>query len=299
MMLPARRWWTAALVLCLGSEMRAVEAFQLVNGQMVTDGFSIINSPQPNTPVHDNIVISVDVSSNGKLQASSAIDSLEIYLVSDALNVNVTVTAGPDFLQGEQGSTVKHLNFRPPPCARDGDYNLTFYEASHNADGNFFVITAIPVRVDQTQNSPTACNANDLQIQPQASSPPPGGNPFLASNSGGNGVPTVTSLPGITTVTVSAGQTRTQLFPSMTYQGPSDPTMTLVLVSQVATITEQSNGPATTEIEVSTTTIMTLTDLSRFLPVSSAQPNVPSLSMLHFVLASAVVVYRLMDHHMR
>lgn len=49
MMLPARRWWTAALVLCLGSEMRAVEAFQLVNGQMVTDGFSIINSPQPNT----------------------------------------------------------------------------------------------------------------------------------------------------------------------------------------------------------------------------------------------------------
>ncbi|KAG9222943.1 hypothetical protein CCMSSC00406_0000368 [Pleurotus cornucopiae] len=262
--------------------MRAVEAFQLVNGQMVTDGFSIINSPQPNTPVHDNIVISVDVSSNGKLQPPSAIDSLEIYLVSDALNVNVTVTAGPGFLQGEQGSTVKHLNFRPPPCARDGDYNLTFYEASHNADGNFFVITAIPVRVDQTQNSPTACNANDLQVQPQASSPPPGGNPFLASNSG-----------------VSAGQTRTQLFPSMTYQGPSDPTMTLVLVSQVATITEQSNGPATTEIEVSTTTIMTLTDLSRFLPVSGAQPNVPSLSMLHFVLAGAVVVYRLMDHHMR
>lgn len=64
------------------------------------------------------------MSSNGKLQAPSAIDSLEIYLVSDTLNVNVTVTAGPDFLQGEQGSTVKHLNFRPPPCARDGDYNV-------------------------------------------------------------------------------------------------------------------------------------------------------------------------------
>lgn len=44
-----RRWWTAALALCLSSEISTVEAFQLVNGQMVTDGFSIINSPQPNT----------------------------------------------------------------------------------------------------------------------------------------------------------------------------------------------------------------------------------------------------------
>ncbi len=44
-----RRWWTAALALCLGTEIRTVEALQLVNGQMVTDGFSIINSPQPNT----------------------------------------------------------------------------------------------------------------------------------------------------------------------------------------------------------------------------------------------------------
>lgn len=53
-----------------------------------------------------------------------------------------------------------------------------------------------------------------------------------------------------------------------------------------------SSSSLVRRIEMSTTTIVTLTDLSRFLPVSGAKPS-GSLSMLHFVLGGAVVVYTL------
>ncbi|KAJ8521443.1 hypothetical protein ONZ45_g1894 [Pleurotus djamor] len=266
-----------------------VSALQLHNGQMVTDGFSIINSPQPETPVHDNIVISVDVTANGKLQQPSAIDSLEIYLISSEKNLNLTVTAGPDFLQGEQGSTVKHLNFRPPSCATDGRYNLTFYEASHTGDEQYFIVSSIPVIVDNTANSDTPCNTNNVLSQPQASSPPPNGNPFLPSNPLQDGIPKVTSLPGITTVTVASGSTFPGRFlPTMTYEGPSNPTMTVVVVSQVGVPTTGPDGPTTVEVETSTTTTMTMSDLGAFLPVSGSRPRW-SLSTIYLPLVGLVV----------
>lgn len=142
--------------------------------------------------------IAVDVSGDGKLQPAASVpgsglstryDALEIYLVSAKTNINMTVSATPDFLTGESGSTVKHLNFPIPTCIPSGDYNvrfpvvprtflnaavqLTFYETSHFNSLFVFTITPIPVPISNTSPS-GQCNAsvlNALQSQPQADNP--------------------------------------------------------------------------------------------------------------------------------
>lgn len=81
------------------------------------------------------IGVSVDVSGDGRLPTSASIPgstlptafiSLNIFLISSQTNTNITVTSGPQFLGGEQGSTVKHLNFAIPSCLKSGDYNVGF-----------------------------------------------------------------------------------------------------------------------------------------------------------------------------
>lgn len=77
--------------------------------------------------------ISIDVSGNGKLpeasrgpdsEAPTGFISLEIYLVSDTLNL--TVSSGPQLLSQEPGSTVKHLNYKIPDCVKQGAYEVRF-----------------------------------------------------------------------------------------------------------------------------------------------------------------------------
>lgn len=51
-------------------------------------------------------------------------NSLELYLVSAQMNINLTVSNGPGLLTQEPGSTVKHLNWPIPPCVPAGDYNV-------------------------------------------------------------------------------------------------------------------------------------------------------------------------------
>lgn len=73
------------------------------------------------------VSIAVDVSGDGRLQAPDGIDALDIYLVSNQHNINITVTDDPSFLGGESG-TVKHLNWVVPLCVPAGDYNVgTFF----------------------------------------------------------------------------------------------------------------------------------------------------------------------------
>ncbi|KAJ7107631.1 hypothetical protein C8R43DRAFT_1044719 [Mycena crocata] len=154
----------------------------LINGQTFTNGLAVIDSPSPSNPGHagSTISIAVDVSGNGKLQQPASLpgsglptsyDSLEIYLVSVQANINMTVSAGPAFLNSESGSTVKHLNWPIPTCISDGNYNLTFYESSHFNGQGVFAITAIPIPISNPNPSGQCPGLNPVQAQPQPSSP--------------------------------------------------------------------------------------------------------------------------------
>jgi hypothetical protein len=84
--------------------------------------------------VGGTISVSVDVSGNGRLPRDSwgpdstlpsGFISLSIFLVS--ANQNLTIVNGTtgDFLKGEPGSTVKHLNYVVPSCLPEGDYEVS------------------------------------------------------------------------------------------------------------------------------------------------------------------------------
>ncbi|TBU32429.1 hypothetical protein BD311DRAFT_715100 [Dichomitus squalens] len=169
----------------LAAASSGVHAQTLVNGQVFTNGLAIVDAPAPGSPMHAGSVtqVAIDISGDGHLDQSASIpgsgkstrfDSLEIYLVSYQTKQNITVSNGTELLTQEQGSTVKHWNFNVSTCIPAGNYNLTFYEASHIDNQPYFAITAYPVTV-QNDNPSGACTngTNALQDFPQASSPPP------------------------------------------------------------------------------------------------------------------------------
>ena len=134
----------------------------------------------------------IQISGDGHLDQKASVpgsgeatrfDSLEVYLVSYPGQLNLTVSAGPDLLTREQGSTVKHFDYNVSTCVPAGTYNvrpttrrpltatfrlltsehgppyalllpddpdrprtaqLTFYEGLHINDTPFFSITAYP-----------------------------------------------------------------------------------------------------------------------------------------------------------
>lgn len=150
--------------------------------------------------------VSVDVSGNGRLPTSASVPgstlptafiSLNIFLVSSQTKTNITVTSGPQFLEGEPGSTVKHLNFVIPSCLKTGDYNVrdymcslsrsmltvqlkyTYYEVSRINEQTYFSITPIPIFILNNQSGDEQCEGStEPEAQPQPSSPPPE-QPFL------------------------------------------------------------------------------------------------------------------------
>ncbi|KAJ7706391.1 hypothetical protein B0H17DRAFT_1037012 [Mycena rosella] len=161
---------------------RCIAAQTTINGQTFTNGLAIIDAPSPSNPGHagSTIPIAVDVSGDGKLAPAASLpgsdlstryDFLEIYLVSAQTNINITVSAGPSLLTNETGSTVKHLNWPIPTCIPAGDYNLTFYEASHVNGQGVFTITPIPIPISNPSASGQCPDLNSLQPQPQASNP--------------------------------------------------------------------------------------------------------------------------------
>lgn len=156
----------------------------LVKGQIFTDGLAIIDAPAPNTTLHAGATqsVAIDISGDGHLPQSASIpgsgqstrfDSLEVYLVSYQTSSNLTVSQGPSLLTQESGSTVKHINWVIDPCVAPGNYNLTFYEGSHIQDQAFFIITPLPIEIQNTNVAKSCSNGtNTLIPSPQPSSAP-------------------------------------------------------------------------------------------------------------------------------
>ncbi|KAJ1311126.1 hypothetical protein OPQ81_009627 [Rhizoctonia solani] len=174
-----------------GADLVLVSA-QLVNGQFYTSGLAISNAPAPGSQYSAGgaIGVSVDVSGNGRLPTLASVPgstlptafiSLNIFLVSSQTKTNLTVTSGNQFLEGEPGSTVKHLNFVIPSCLKTGDYNYTYYEVSRINEVTYFSITPIPIFIlnNRSPSGDEPCDGStEPEAQPQPSSPSPE-QPFL------------------------------------------------------------------------------------------------------------------------
>jgi hypothetical protein len=72
--------------------------------------------------------LSIEVSGNGKMPIDPSVSdtrftSLDIYLISESTASNITV-ARSSLLNGEEGSSVKHVDFTVPSCAAPGSYQV-------------------------------------------------------------------------------------------------------------------------------------------------------------------------------
>ncbi|KAK0208605.1 hypothetical protein DFS33DRAFT_1451536 [Desarmillaria ectypa] len=259
-------------------------------GQIFTSGLSIINSPSPNSPGYAGSIlpISIDVSGDGKLPDDSFFSLLEIYLVSSETNINLTVVSGTDFLAQESGS-VLHENFMIPTCVQSGNYNLTFYETSQIEGKLFFIITPIPLPIENSNPSGSACTdgLNALQDQPQVFSAPDDP-PLSAGEMSG---PSTATSP-LATVTVSDGVSFA--IPTTITATPTQAATTVVVVSEsvITIVTTDSQSPVTLTSTVterwSTTAVMQPSDLSGFVPVNDGYGVLPSWTLAYGFLCGAL-----------
>ncbi|KAI8995515.1 hypothetical protein BD414DRAFT_243812 [Trametes punicea] len=157
------------------SHILAVAGQDVVNGQVLTQGFAILDSPQPDSTLNAGSNADIAIQVPSLTNAVTALDLLEVYLVSSVTQTNITVSSGPQLLTQEPGSDVKHIHWSVPTCLQNGPYNLTLYETSHSNGASYFAITPVPVQVNGNGGNSGSCNAtmNPLQEQPQLSSPPP------------------------------------------------------------------------------------------------------------------------------
>ncbi|KAG7450364.1 uncharacterized protein BT62DRAFT_1072452 [Guyanagaster necrorhizus] len=258
-------------------------------GQYFTSGLSIIDSPSPNSPGHagSTLPISIDVSGDGKLPDDSFFSLLEIYLVSSETNINLTVVSGTDFLTQESG-TVRHGNFVVPTCIKSGNYNLTFYETSQIEGKPFFIITPVPLQIENSNLSGSSCvdNLNTLQDQPQVFSAPEDP-PFFA----GETTATSTSTSPLVTITVSDGVSFT--FPTTITITPTQAATTVVVISESITtiVTTDSQGlvTSTSTERWSTTAVMQPSDLSGFVPVNDGHGTLPFWTLAYIFLCVALI----------
>ncbi|KAF8609248.1 hypothetical protein BDV93DRAFT_137060 [Ceratobasidium sp. AG-I] len=253
-------------------------ASQLVNGQFFTSGLAISNAPAPGSQLSAGgaIGVSVDVSGNGRLPTSASIPgstlptafiSLNIFLISSQTNTNVTVTSGPQFFAGEQGSTVKHLNFAIPSCLKSGDYNYTYYEVSRINEQTYFSITPIPIFIlnNQSPSDDDTCGGSTApEAQPQPSSPPPE-QPFLGS---GFSLTTGFSQPAAPTNTGTGTQDTVTV------------TLTRTVISTISTIvtatqTLSLSGGGFTTVTMAVPTLLPTTVTSVFTTASTSGSFIP------------------------
>jgi len=171
--------------LFVSSLLGGVLSQTLVNGQLLTNGLSIIDAPaaQSTYTAGGVMAIAIDVSGDGKLAMSDVIpgnnaatgyDNLNLYLVSAQTKFNISVTNGTNILTQESGSTVKHVNWNVPSCITPGAYNLTVYEGSHIDNQDYYTITPIALQINNpSQSGQCTDGVNTLASQPQPSSPSP------------------------------------------------------------------------------------------------------------------------------
>ncbi|KAG8713834.1 hypothetical protein FRC11_010818 [Ceratobasidium sp. 423] len=265
---------------------------QLVNGQFYTSGLAISNAPAPGSQYSPGgtIGVSVDVSGNGRLPTSASVPgstlptafiSLNIFLISSQTKTNLTVTSGTQFLEGEPGSTVKHLNFALPSCLKTGDYNYTYYEVSRINEVTYFSITPIPIFIlnNQSPSGDEPCGGStEPEAQPQPSSPPE--QPFLGA-----------------AFSLTTGFSQ-PIAPTNTFPGTQD-TVTVTLtkavvstistsITQTQTLTLGDGGVSTvttvipTLLPTTVTTIFTTASPGSFVPINSGYRTLSS--SLFFVL---------------
>lgn len=166
--------------------------FTTDNGQVLTPGLAVWNSPQPNTPMGgDTLHLSIDVTGSGKFalgpyedDSPTALHNITIFLSSYHTGRNFTITNGTasegnftygDILAQQPGSTVKHINWVFPDCLvgdgapgnGDGDrglYNVSMRQAFRLNDTEYYTIFDLPIaltnRIDEQGNRPD-CDALD------------------------------------------------------------------------------------------------------------------------------------------
>ncbi|TFK41018.1 hypothetical protein BDQ12DRAFT_710873 [Crucibulum laeve] len=280
-----------ASIFCLLFTISLSTAQVPVNGQIFTNGLSIINAPALNTPFHagSNIPISIEVSGNGKLPSPAVLpgsslptryDELDIYLVSSQTSLNITVSSGPMLLTGETGS-VRHLNWPIPACISKGQYNLTFYEASHFNSDAHFVITPIPISIEnETTSQSCTSGVNDLESQPQTSSPLLQ-SPFLPGQD--TSVQTAVASPALT-VTLSGNDVWP---PSVTATATTlvDSATVVIISVETVTTTGTDQNPSRFTTTKTSTTVMNTQDLAGFIPVNGSMPaaSFTSVSVALFI----------------
>jgi len=176
-----------------------VHAQTLLNGQLFTNGLSIIDAPAPHSTYTAGgvMAIAIDVSGDGKLpmadvtpgnNAATGYDNLNLFLVSAQTKLNISVTNGTNILTQESGSTVKHVNWNVPDCITPGAYNLTVYEGSHIDNQNYYTITPIGLQINNpSQSGQCSDGVNTLESQPQTSSPSSNSPWIQNSTSSGSG----------------------------------------------------------------------------------------------------------------
>ncbi|KAH9452666.1 hypothetical protein Pst134EA_015504 [Puccinia striiformis f. sp. tritici] len=134
----------------------SLTACQRSGGQFFTPGLLIINGPAPDSkkPAGKKIKLSLEVTGDGVLkpsntdagsQLATAILGVEIYLVSR--EHNITISQGPQLMQGERGSSVKHMDFVIPECTAPGDYQVIFHELDRINGKEFYSVYSLPFHV--------------------------------------------------------------------------------------------------------------------------------------------------------
>ncbi|KAL4255536.1 hypothetical protein AB1N83_013412 [Pleurotus pulmonarius] len=276
--------WIVALVLCLHSHIRSAEA-----GQVPTNGLSIVNSPQPDTPVHNSISLSVQLPVD---TSQSDVDSLAVYLISASSGLNLTVS--PDLVKFGS-DRVKNFPYSIPSCATPGAYDLTFLETSHEGDQRFFHTTSIPVQVDGTEGSDALCVTNTPQ-EPQSEIPGVPDTP-QAPPPEAPGLPNKTPLANVAgpAATPSSTKDATTLDgqqqsvnppePSSTPQGPLNLNSMTTSASATSGISE---GVTTTRTVNAPSATVSLPPFFLLLPVSGARPQA-SFSTVQLALSGAFV----------
>ncbi|KAI0735299.1 hypothetical protein C8Q76DRAFT_791866 [Earliella scabrosa] len=150
-------------------------SFPAANAQDPPAGLTVLASPAPNTVLKAGDFLNLAIDVNAGNSQGWAYNSVEIYIVSDRTNTNVSVAGGPQLLAQEPGSTVKHVQWPIATCLVTGDYNLTIYESTTFDGTGYFAIMPIPVQVQNDRRVDPFCSSrvNPLQTQPQPSNPPP------------------------------------------------------------------------------------------------------------------------------
>ncbi|KAH8170222.1 hypothetical protein LIA77_10766 [Sarocladium implicatum] len=169
--------------------------FTIHNGQIFTPGFTVLNAPQPETPMGgDDLHISLDVTANGKLPLAdfdeddpSQIFNVTLFLYSYRTERNFTISNGTatannasfgNIMQQEPGSTVKHINWVWPDClvgngqpdSDDSDrgvYNISIRQNFRLNDTDYYTIFDVPISVTNSieeDDDRPSCDSLDNEL---------------------------------------------------------------------------------------------------------------------------------------